>query len=249
MKKVFGLLIFIFMFIGLPNVKASTFYTNSSGVDFTEEEYEYISEMYFDGYQEYMTQEDLDKMVELDLIGKPITKQTSNSGIIGSNIVGTRNYDSSYYAGRTISISSSCASQCLVTLKAQWSGTPTIQSWDTIGFRVLNVTINTINGAMVTGTGYSVAYGPASTSFQQFSTGFGYSVKLGNANNLKITTSMYTEPGGTVYGSYQHATVNTSLATSKLYTIALGGYGSVFMFYGNAFGIYDGAPGVYITVA
>lgn len=249
MKKVFGLFIFILMFIGLPNVKASTFYTNSSGVDFTEEEYEYISEMYFDGYQEYMTQEDLDKIVELDLIGKPITKQTSNSGIIGSNIVGTRNSDSSYYAGRTITIVSSCSSECLVTLKAQWSGTPTIQSWDTIGFRVLNVTINTINSAIVSGTGYAQAYLPGGTSFQQFSTGFGYSVKLGNANNLKITTSMYTEPGGTVYGSYQHATVNTSLATSKLYTIALGGYGSVFMFYGNAFGIYDGAPGVYITVA
>lgn len=249
MKKILGLFIFILMFIGLPNVKASTFYTNSSGVDFTKEEYKYISDMYFDGYQEYMTQEDLDKMVELDLIGKPITKQTSNSGIIGSNIVGTRGYDSSYYAGRTITITSSCAADCLVTLKAQWSGTPTIQSWDTIGFRTLNVTINSINSAMVTGTGYGQAYYTNGSEFQQFSTGFGYSVKLGNANNLKITTSMYTEPGGTVYGSYQHAMVNSSLATSKLYTIALGGYGSVFMFYGNAFGIYDGAPGVYITVA
>ena len=65
---------------------------------------------------------------------------------------------------------------------------------------------------MVTGTGYGQAYYTNGSEFQQFSTGFGYSVKLGNANNLKITTSMYTEPGGTVYGSYQHAMVNTSLA-------------------------------------
>ena len=249
MRKLLGLFIFTLMFIGLPNVKASTFYTNPSGVDFSEEEYEYISELYYDGYQEFMTQEDLDKMVNLGLIGKPIEKQTYNDlGILGSNVTGTRN-TSSYYAGRTITIASSCSSECLVTLKAQWACTPSIQSWDTIGFRTLNVTVNSINSATVTGTGYTQAYTPVNTQFQQFSTGFGYSVKLGNANNLKITTSMYTEPGGTAYGSYQHATEDVSLSTSKQYTIALGGYGSVFMFYGSAFGIYDGAPGVYLTVS
>ena len=41
---------------------------------------------------------------------------------------------------------------------------------------------------------------------------------------------------------------NVSNATSKLYTIGLGGYGYVFHFYGNAYGKYDAAPGVYKTI-
>ena len=239
MKKTLYLFAFILMFVGVYDVKASTYYTNTKGVDFTKEEYDFISEMYYDGYQEYVTKVDLDKIVNLDLIGKPVSKNITTEG--GLNPRST----SVYYAGRTLTIASTCSSECLVTLKAQWNGTPTIKSWDVIGFRFLNLTVNSINSAFISGTGYSDAYLPGGSEFKQLTNGFGYSVKLGNANNLKITTSMYTEPGGTAYGSYQHATENVSLATSKSYTIGVGGYGYVFHFNGNAFGKYDAAPGVY----
>ena len=248
MKKVLCL-IALFMFFGLCDVKASTYYTNEKNVNFTKEQYDYISELFYDGYQNEMTQNDLDKMIDLDLIGKPISKKViSSDGIINDNPI-TPKSTYVYYAGRSLTIGSACGSECLVVLVAQWSGTPSIQSWDVIGFRTSSVTINQIGAASVSGTGYSATYYPSSTQFQQFSNGWAYSVKLGNASNLKISTSMYTEPGGIAFGSYQHAVETISLATSKLYTIVVGGYGYVFNFYGNAFGKYDGAPGVYKAVS
>ena len=246
MRKIMYFVVFGLMLVGISNVKASTYYTSKNGVDFTKEQYDYISELYYDGYQDVMSQEDLDKIVDLGLIGTEVKRVTMDSdGLIGGKIINTRS-TSVYYAGRTLSIGSSCSTQCLVTLMAQWSCTPTIKSWDVIGFRVSNLTINSINLASITGTGYSNTY--PSTDAQVFSNGFGYSIKLGNANNLKITTSMYTQPGGVAYGSYQHAVENVSKATSQSYNIGLGGYGYVFHFTGNAYGKYDGAPGVYKSV-
>ncbi len=247
MKKLLYLIVFCFMFIGISSVSASTYYTNSKGVDFTEEEYNYISELYFDGYQSTMTQADLDKMKEFDLIGKPISKRTLNE----SKLLGTRS-TSVTGGGRTLTISSSCGSTyCLVSLNAVWSGTPSVQSWDVIGFRYSGLTGIIYGSASVVGTGYSASYVSSGDSFQSFSNGFGYSVKLGNSNNLSVSTSFYCDSsnaGKLVYGSYQHAMVSVSKATSKQYTIGVGGYGYVFHFSGNAYGKYDGAPGVFKNI-
>ncbi len=246
MRKIMYFVVFGLMLISIPNVNASTYYTNQNGVDFTKEQYDTITELYYDGYQELMTQADVDRMISSDLFGKKVERVTIGSdGIVGSGKVNTRS-TSVYYAGRTLSIGSICGNECIVSLMAQWSGTPSIQSWDVIGFRVNNLTINTINLASIVGTGYSDTY--YSNEARTFSNGFGYSVKLGNANDLKITTSMYTTAGGVAYGSYQHAVENVSKTTSQSYTIGLGGYGYVFHFTGNAYGKYDGAPGVYRAV-
>lgn len=243
MRKFTCLLILCFMFIGISKVSASTYYTNTNGVNFTKEEYNYISELYHDGYQSVMTQEDLDKMRNYGLIGKPISKSISDGKLNtrGTSVTG---------GGRTLTIGSSCSSSiCLVTLSAQWSGKPSVQSWDVIGFRYSNISGIDPNAASVSGTGYSASYNSSGDSFQQFSNGFGYSVKLGNSNNLNINTSFYCDPGnGVVYGSYQHAMVDVTKATSKLYTIGVGGYGYVFHFSGNAYGKYDAAPGVYKNI-
>ena len=242
MKKFTCLLILCFMFIGISKVSASTYYTNTNGVNFTEEEYNYISELYYDGYQSIMKQEDLDKMRNYGLIGQPISKNKTEEKL------GTRS-TSVTGGGRTLTITSSCSSTiCLVSLSAQWSGKPSVQSWDVIGFRYSNVTGVSPNSASVLGTGYSATYYTDGDSFQQFTNGFGYSVKLGNSSNMNVSASFYCNPGGVVYGSYQHAVESVSKATSKLYTIGVGGYGYVFHFYGNAYGKYDGAPGVYKNI-
>ena len=249
MKKILYLLVFSFLFIGINEVKASTYYTNTKGVDFTKEQYDFITDMYYDGYQDVMSKADLDKLVSKNIIGKPISKYTlDSSGIINDNPINTRS-TSVYYAGRRLTIGVSCDNDCLITLTAKWEGTPTVQSWDVIGFRTYNMTGIDPNAASVVGTGYSATYFPNNTQFRQLTNGWGYSVKLGNANNLKISTSMYANIGGTAYGSYQHAGTAVTLATSKLYTISIGGYGSVFAFYGAAAGQYDGAPGVYKNIA
>ena len=48
--------------IGL--VKADPYYTNNNGVEFSEDEYRYISDLYFDGYQADMTQDEVDFTLE-----------------------------------------------------------------------------------------------------------------------------------------------------------------------------------------
>ena len=51
---------------------------------------------------------------------------------------------------------------------------------------------------------------------------------------------------GTIYASYQHAKTNVTLATSKKYTIAQGGYGNVLLFDNNVQIKYDNMTGVSI---
>ncbi len=230
---------------GSKTVLASTFYINANGVEFSEQQYNYICDLYYDGYQEYMSQSDLNKMIELDLFNQPITIIEDNDIINFNNLYGI-NSTSVTQNGRTTKIAKSCSNQCIVTLTSTWSIIPTINSYDVIGFRVVNASINSINNAIVNGNNYSAVYIPSQS--RQFSNGLGYSVKLGNVSGMKVSTSMYTSTSGTVYGSYQHAMSNVSLATSKLYNISSTGYGNVFSFYGNANFKYDNTNGVSISL-
>lgn len=231
--------------IGAPKVYASSYYVNDLGVEFTEQQYNYVTDMYYDGYQEEMTQDEFDKMDSLNLFNQPI-QVIEEMNPIQIGLVNNPNGTSVTQNGRTTKLVKSCSSECLVTLTATWSMIPPVQSYDVIGFRVTSATINTVAKATVKGTGYSWT-SPASDA-QVSSNGFGHSVKLGGVSGMKVTTSMYCSTGGTVYGSYQHAMSSISLANSKLYTIGAGGYGYVFNFYGNASGKYDNAVGVYTSL-
>ena len=168
-------------------------------------------------------------MINLSLFGQPIVSVESDSIFLPENNY-VINGSTVTQNGVTTKITKSCTTECLVVLKATWSLIPTINSYDVIGFRLSNASIDTINKATITGTNYSVTYQPSSA--RQFSNGFGYSVKLGNAMGMKITTSMYTTTSG-----YQHANYNVSLATSQLYTISPAGYGNALFKYNNAVGV------------
>ena len=241
MKKLYLIAItFILSFLFVSNVNAEeVYYTNSYGVNFSKKQYNYFSEMYWDGYQSLVTIKEFEKVANLNLFDSKIEKvimimpQSINSK--GPSL--TQN-------GRTTTINKSCSTQCLVALNTTWNTNPTIKSWDVTGVRVSGTTINSINTVKVSGTGYYTTY----SNPQIFTNGFGYSVPLPNANNLKVSFSFYATLGGSVYGSYQHAMSNTTEAISKLYTISSGGYGSVFSFYGSAVGIYDGTGGVNISL-
>lgn len=67
-------------------------------------------------------------------------------------------------------------------------------------------------------------------------------------NNMVVSQYFRVETGGTVYGSYQHATANISLANSKKYTISRTGYGGVFLFNSPVRSYYDAMGGVNISV-
>lgn len=245
MKKIiFICVLFLMLTFEVSSVFASEYYVNPNGVVFNAQQLNYISDMYYVGYQDTMTQIEFDKIVELDLFKQPIITVEQNSMNSKSDYAVMGNSSTQY--GVTTTITKSCTTQCLVTLKATWSVIPSIKSFDVIGFRLANATIDTINKATISGNNYSVTYQPSEAKV--LDNGFGYSIKLGNSVGLKITTSMYTSRNGTIFGSYQHANYNVTLGTSKLYNISPGGYGNVFSFYGDAMFKYNNATGVDITL-
>ena len=62
MKKILGLLAIIMSVVFVNNVYAEVYYTNANGVVFDQNQYNYISELYWDGYQNYMTQNDFNML-------------------------------------------------------------------------------------------------------------------------------------------------------------------------------------------
>ena len=67
MKKILGLLAIIMSVVFVKNVYAEVYYTNANGVVFDQNQYNYISELYWDGYQNYMTQNDFNMLYNNDI--------------------------------------------------------------------------------------------------------------------------------------------------------------------------------------
>lgn len=233
-KKVFGVLLLVALMFGFNyNVSAKeVYYTTANGIELSYDEYNFISEFYWDGFQDIMTADTYNYLVEQNAFGHKITKVTSKA-------------DKGTNASKYITISKTCPSNCVITLVNTWTASPTIRSYDVIGAYLSGVSYVSHNGTYVSSTA-------GTTNFYNLKTatnGMGNSVKLPNSgSNIVVSTTFTTTTGGTVYGSYQHATTNTTLATSKNYNFAIYGYGNVFDFYGSAVGVYDGMAGVSTSV-
>ncbi len=238
-KKTLFLIIVVVLVFGVisPKVNAKSYYYNDNGVYLTQQEYQYISELYWEGYQQYLAKSDYNLMKEMDIFNHEIKKSEIMVPLTIGNTVTSHL--------RTLSINSSCSSECMITLVMAWMGTPTVKSYDVMGARVDNATITRIINTVVTGNNYGKTY----TNFQRFNNGFGISVLVPNVDNIKTATTFLTTNSGTIYGSYQHAKKNITEAISKNYSIGPGGYGNVFNFIGNATGIYDDAPGVSVDLS
>lgn len=236
MKKV-AIFVILGCLLFASNVSAKSYYENELGVKLTQAEYEFFSELYWDGYQNYLSVDEYEQIRDMNLFYLPIEKQFYTNYELTRGSTVTSNL-------RTLSISKVCSSSCYITLVTQWIGNPFVKSYDVFGARLNGPTLLSVNNALVTGDGYTKAY----NNPQQFGNGFGYSILLPNTGNLKVSASFTTTNGGTIYGSYQHAVSNTTELVSKQYSIGLGGYGNVFNFYGTARTIYDNATGVDIAV-
>ena len=233
---VFGFLAFIVFCC--PVHASRIYYTNQYGVNFTEQQYNFYSEMFFEGYQEFVTVADFNKALSTNIFNGTIEK---TSVIIPSYEIGYNKGAIVTEKGRTLSIGKSCDStECFYSLTAVWNGIPNVTSYDILGSRIVGGSYTYISCGVATGLGYTYTECTPDTP----TGGFGYSLQIAPVVNLQVGTSFYTTTGATLYGSYQHAIQNVSLSTSKLYYINYMGYGGVFDFYGAAWGKYDGANGV-----
>lgn len=239
-KSIFYILLIMVMTHVNINVYAKeNYYRNENGVVLSKQEYDFISNMYWEGYQEYLTLDDYNEIKALNLFNKPIEKEIkeyvdyplTRGTSVTSNL-------------RTLTIAKACSDTCMISLVNKWNGNPTIKSYDVFGARVSGVSILDIRNALVSATNYAKSY----NNPKVYNNGFGFSVLIPNAENIKTTITFVTTKGGRVYGSYQHSMQNTTETISKQYSIGVGGYGKVFLFTGVASSIYENSPGVDIEV-
>lgn len=145
----------------------------------------------------------------------------------------------------------------LMYLINDWLIEPSTKSYDVIAMRVDDATMvagtqSGIQMYMVNGTSGSVNYSYQGTNMVLSSNGFGISMNLVDAADeftceIEAIVQATTE-WATVYGSYQHAVRNVTLAQSKSYTISHNGYGKVVNFATGIQNTYDEMKGVSISL-
>lgn len=248
MKKIFtfGFLIFSLLFLN-ANVNAQDcYYLNDNGICFSEREYEFFTKMYYDGYQSYMTQEDMDKFANIEL--NPDNVKTVTYEDNGSFVPGAYSLQYVYYetTAKKLQMSSTGGSYPTIVLSATWKGSPNVRSYDLIGTYLSGITLLGSPSSTITYSGGSVS--PSAT--KNTGSGFGSSLLLpSSGSNIVVSTTFTVTSGGTVYGSYQHAKKLISLSDSQSFTTSYSGLGHVFYFSNtNIRAKYDAMGGVHMSV-
>lgn len=230
----------LFLILPLSAAETECYFLNENGVCFQEEEYMFLTEMYWEGIQKMFTQNDYDKLIQSQVFHNEVDT------VIYVEKENLRN--TSYSDGKkSIKISKTCVStNCVVATTVTWITNPNIRSYDLIGAYLENVNRLDVPSTIVV---------VDNSTRQNFDTvkydnnGFGVSVLLPiTTGNIKVSQTFKTSKGGTVYASYQHANKSISLINSNAYTISKNGFGNVFNFIGNVANIYDKMNGVSINV-
>ena len=232
------------LIVFLVNIKVvsakEVYYTNKYNVSFSEEEYNYFTEIYWDGVQKHLTQDFVDLYAGEDFENMTIEKRS----LCQKRSEPTRDntYAGTYYD--EITISKSCGILCRVNTSANWLGEPSVKSHDVMGSLLSGPTRLGNPGTIIIGDNDSTP--PDAVVYD--TDGFGAVFKLPDAESISILQTFTYTGNGFVFATYQHALTPINLAHAQEFNIDISGYGSVLQFYGNAFGVYDAGPGVYITV-
>jgi len=250
MKKVVGLLLVAVLSICITkNVYANerVYYTTANGIELTQKEYNFLADFFGEAYIDYMTQDQYDEYVADDIFDLEITTVSYTEpglALLNPNM-GPRS-DTHSTPAKTLHISKVCPpSYCLMNLKNTWHSNPSVRSWDNIGAYMSGVTYLAHVATIASTDDYSYPFSNLLTA----SNGVGNSVDLPDTgSNIIVSMSFKVSKGGYVFGSYQHAMQDTTLAVSQNYNFDIGGYGGVFDYYGSAVGIYDQMNGVDIAV-
>ena len=250
MKK-YGLLLLLVVisFFGKNVFAEEIYYTNSSGVAFTKEEYDFYTDLAYDGYQERVTEEMLNEIKgkDRDSLKMNVVKmclKDKNDGIMTA-----QNDDNLFIetTAKSLSMGKYCTPFfCRVVAVLKWLVEPAVKSYDAMGAFIdgptrLTDPVTTIS----TGQG---AYDPELVRYQD--DGFGAIFKLPEETNENtiIDQSFMFEGSGMIFMTYQHTMYNLTLNEASQFDIDFSGFGNVFDFYGEAFNAYDNLPGVYMYV-
>ena len=226
------------IFISVVNAEELTYYTNSNNVNFSKEEYEFISNFYFEGYQNYMTEEDYKEFKKSNIMNADIKTQVLEYSDINplSGLYETQMKQSK--------VSSACSTNCTVATTLLWKQNPTVRSYDLIGAYFNNTSlVSSQNTYLMYG---SKKVNPTETT--EKSTGMSATIKLPSTKETMAITQIYTvKKSGSINVSYQHARKSISLANSRKYSFASSGYGGVFDFNESISSYYDAMGGLKVT--
>lgn len=227
-------LLMLVFFINLNNVFAKeTYFVNDNGVSFSKEEYDFLTQLFWDGCQKLFSNSDYDHFINSDIMNGELNVKINNVIMPMSTLHETNS--------KIFKIATSCNSNCLVSVTLTWKVYPNIRSYDVMGAYLENTTL--LNSPITTITNSVETY------IQKFNNGFGVSLKLPTGKTDIIVNQVFkVSKGGHVYASYQHAKNSISLDNSKKYTLSKQGYGGVFKFSGTAVNVYDQMRGIDIAV-
>lgn len=221
-------------------------HTNRNGVELTEKEFMFVNQFYGDDFFETMTMDDYQWIQDLDINSGKVEIEVVYDTDFGFNANGIKRSPSLATKSKQLSIAKNCNSMCTVITNLNWLTNPTIRSYDLIGARFWNTSL--ANESITTKVSSSNGTEFFSNN-KYFASGIGTSVKLpSGATNISVQQKFFVKPGGTVFASYQHSVTNINLQTSLSYTVGVGGYGNVFLFYGDAKGKFDQMNGVDIDL-
>ena len=225
------------------NVRADeVYYTNSHGVSLTEEQYNFLTELHFDGYQDYITEATHNKYLSMGLYDEKVTKEViEDFDDAGNSLNGTLHETTA----KRLELAYACGgNRCTMATTAEWKGTHIIISYDVIGSYLYgNLTRLSTPITYLYWSGNTIEF----TDRVYSGNGYGCTALLQNSSVNMIVAQdvdIRVDGPGTFYSSYQHATKRITLETSKKYTTGFGGDGGVFFFYGSAVGVYDQMAGV-----
>lgn len=238
MKKVMSVAIALLTLICIDvNASSKVYYSNLNDVHFSEEEYDFISSFYGEGYQADMTLKEYE-YIFADGVPTNIEK---------NEYIPFQMYSSSHStASKSLSISkASISNYYLVSVTASWKTSPKVRSYDVIGAYIGSMSLVESPLTKVNSSEGTTFYSNLVTDTK----GFGVSVKLpSSGSNISVIQTFKVTGSGMIYASYQHATSTISLANSKKYSISMSGYGNVFLFDNSVKNYYDQMGGVDISV-
>lgn len=237
MKKI--TLLFFLLFFVFPSVSAKDFYKNSRGLTFTKEEYDIVSKMYFDGYQEFISYDEFNILKKYNIEIENISSEILNYSDI---VLFASSYETPM---KELKVSYSCKTNCVVTVTLRWKNNPVIRSYDLLGIYFKN---NSFTSKPSTYLLYSTnKLSPSKTI--SASNGFSAIIKLPSTDDsIKIVQTYIMNNKGNINVSYQHSQKTISLADSQKFSFSSDGVGGVFKFNSSIGNYFDGMRGLIVNL-
>ncbi len=250
MKKFFKIFSLVLCFaLLISGVKAAT----------REELLEYMPEAYLDS----LSVEEYNKLLTLD-VSKAVTNEKTykdNKYPEGISPMSPDFWETTYKKIKVSAIPYGDGIDYNVSVDLQWKYIPAVTSFDVIAVRFDNLAYNpsVARGNQYytlksTGASNLIGYSANGTNIVKKNNGFGISMNIVDdpLTDLRCFISVdaaIASSTGTIYGAYEHAVRNVTLAQSQNYNISYAGMGRVINFAESVWDNYDDMDGVYINVS